>query len=194
MSTKQMARLVNAAMRTSLQGYLGSGSDVEDGRQASSKKPRSLDNAAAASRTSSTQTNADCSCETAMLKIEFLESKLAFLYDTSSEVSLLAKQPDTADASAEVVTKSAAASQTQVADRCEVAVQSSPPKRIISSTVRFRKAFEGASLKPVVKDVLDTTVKLAEHHAQYGRDRDVEAPLHGFLVNVARAHGFAFPD
>ena len=128
-----------------------------------------------------------------MLKIEFLESKLGFLYDTSSDVSMLAKRPDTADASAEVVTKIAAASQMQVADRCEVAVQSSPPKKIISSIVRFRKAFEGASLEPVVRDVLDTTMRLAEYHAQYNRDGDVEAPLHGFLVKVARAHGFAFP-
>ena len=87
-----------------------------------------------------------------------------------------------------------AATQTLVADRCEVAVQSSPPKKPNSSTVGFRKAIAGASLVPLVKDVLDTTVRLADYHAQYGRDGDLKAPLHGFLVKVAGVHGAPFPD
>ena len=84
-----------------------------------------------------------------------------------------------------------AATQTPVADRCEVAVQCMPSTKPNSSTIGFRKAIAGAS--PLVKEVLETTVRLAVYHnAHNGRDGDLEAPLHGFLVKVARVHGLEF--
>ena len=144
-SAKQLSRLVNAAMRTSLMGYLGSDDDDDaDSRKASSVKPKShgkmaipptaehfdisfldggtdeegcrtegdsdsnwvdaaidsvfgnlneqLDVASRASAGTQTQTVTELSLQTAILKIEFLETKVSYLYETLAEVDLLSNQ------------------------------------------------------------------------------------------------------